>query len=57
MSIENMDWRKNGSYAICEYDNYFIPQSDPNTPEDEKKRVIEAADARLKELLEKSQKF
>ena len=37
---------------IGEYDNYPIPEPDPNITEEEKKRIITEADAELKRLFE-----
>lgn len=42
---------------ISEYDNYPIPESDPNITEEEKKRIIAEADAELKRLFEERDKY
>lgn len=40
----------------CEYDNYPIPQYDPTIPPDERKRLIEEADAELEAIIAESLK-
>ena len=47
---------KRDNREIGEYDGYSIPEFDSNITEEERKRKIEEADARLKQLAEEWEK-
>lgn len=46
-----MNDRAGQFFASEEYDRYLIPQSDPNTPDEEKNRIISEAEAEIKDLI------
>lgn len=48
-----MNDREGQFFASEEYDGYLIPQSDPDTPDEEKNRIISEAEAELKDLIAK----
>lgn len=55
VSSENSKYAREAGY-ICEYDNYPIPECDPNLTPEERKKLKEEAVARLDKIIEDSMK-